>query len=324
MPSGREEWIILAETRIQNILRRRIAANIRQLEVKISESGPSDLRPQPHILKTALNNLIRSGRLRQIKPKGESRHEEAIFYTLRPSYPEPAKTRVQELLVPYRVHRMLIDKKEYCSKVLEDIVCASFDATPRYQYLGKLPKSSPLDAVYRFDSHTVGVEVKNVREWVYPMSGRVWVMVRKCLELDALPLLVARHMAYLTRSVFSRLGILGFEFYRQVFSPLVADLLEDIQHTDRLGYKDVVALPADPYPPLVSFLQNTLPAQIGQYRDRWEQQAQLLTEFAIDRNLGDPNVRDPERQQHYADFADAIFYEEYPEDEMDIDLGDYY
>jgi hypothetical protein len=42
--------------RFCNVLSARVAANIRQLEVKISESGPADKRPQPHILNVALRS----------------------------------------------------------------------------------------------------------------------------------------------------------------------------------------------------------------------------------------------------------------------------
>lgn len=314
-PHGKAEWIQLAELRIRNILRTRIAANIRQLEVKICESGPPDRRPEPHNLKTALENLRRGGHLRQIKPKGVTKHEEAIFYTLKQHYPEPAKSRIQELLVPYRVHRMLTDNADYCSRVLENLVQDSFAAFPHYDYLGKLPKPAPLDAVYRLEPHTIGVEVKNVREWVYPMSGRIWVMLRKCLEIDAVPFFIARKMPYITRSVFSRLGVLGFEVYRQVFSPLVANLLQDVQHSDLLGYKDVIAAPSGPHPPLVAYLQNTLPAQIDPYRKRFQAQRTLLTKFAINRNLGDPDMTDQQREAHYQDFALAIFYEDEGEDD---------
>ncbi len=118
---------------------------------------------------------------------------------------------------------------------------------------------------------------------------------------------------------------MGFEVYRQVFSPSVAHLLTDIQHTDRLGYKDVIALPPAPLPPLVVFLQNTFSAQTAVYHKQWKRQSDLLAEFAIDRNLGDPDMSDTERGQHYDDFANAVFYEENGEErEPDIDPFDYY
>lgn len=306
-PTSRQEWVQLAQIRITNILRSRIAANIRQLEVKVSESGPPDKRPQPHILQEALQNLLKAGILRKFTPKGESRQLESIFYTLAAYYPDRTRERVADLLVPYRLHRMLAGTDEYCSRPLEEIARASFNSAGPYEYLGKLPKAAPLDGVYRHSTLMLGLEVKNHREWIYPMTSAVWVMVRKCLELDALPLLVPRKIAYITRAIFARIGVMGFEFYRQVFAPAVAHLLPEIQHTDRLGYKDVVALPPEPYPPLVAFLQTTLPARIAEYRERWAASRELLTEFAINRNLGDPKMTEKERQQHYNEFARALF-----------------
>jgi hypothetical protein len=76
---------------------------------------------------------------------------------------------------------MLIDRPEYCANVLEEIVRRSFEAAG--VSLGRLPTGAPLDGVYQYENEKIGVEVKNVREWVYPKSGRIWVMIRKCLEL---------------------------------------------------------------------------------------------------------------------------------------------
>src|SRR5713101_8389851 len=213
-PRNKDEWIFLAKQRVINVLQRRIAANIRQLEVKISESGPPDKRPEPHILATALKTLMASDEVKQYKPKGESSKEESVFYTLTPFYPDVAKKRVDELLVPYRIYRMLADKEEYCSQVLENIASASFQAAGHYTSLGKLPSTAPLDGVYQMESHKIGNEVKNAREWVYPHSGRIWVMIRKCLEIEAVPFLLARKLPFVTRAIFSRIGILGFELHR--------------------------------------------------------------------------------------------------------------
>lgn len=56
-----------------------------------------------------------------------------------------------------------------------------------------------------------------------------------------------------------------------------------------------------------SLLQETLPAQFSVYREKWDNVRGLLTEFAIARKLGDPKMRDPERQKHYPAFAAAVF-----------------
>jgi hypothetical protein len=63
------------------------------------------------------------------------------------------------------------------------------------------------------------VEAKNARECIYPSSERVWRMIRKCLLVDAVPLLVTREVAYITHVLCSRMGMLTFEMHRQLSSP---------------------------------------------------------------------------------------------------------
>lgn len=244
--------------------------------------------------------------------------EETQFYTLAENHPQPAKDRVDNLLVPYRTHRWLANTEDYCSRVLEGIVRASFTAAGGYKYLGNLPKSNPLDGVYEFESEKLGVEAKNVREWIYPTSGEVWIMVKKCLRIDAVPLLVARKTSYIARVILTELGIVYFESFRQVFSQRVAHMLKDIQHTDMLGYKDVVAVDVVANPHLVAFLQNTVPAQLAEQRAQWDTMHDLLHEFAIKRNLGNSDMKDRERKEHYTDLYGALFPREpeeaYPDD----------
>ncbi|HEY6073824.1 MAG TPA: hypothetical protein VIV15_10625, partial [Anaerolineales bacterium] len=105
-------WVRTAESRTISILKARIAANIRQLEVKICESGPANLRPNPHVLSLAIKNLEARGLLQSIKPPRERGREESRFYTLREYYPDLARQRVEDLLVHLRVHRLLTDKEE--------------------------------------------------------------------------------------------------------------------------------------------------------------------------------------------------------------------
>jgi hypothetical protein len=307
-PHGRSQWIALAQGRLVNILSVRIAANIRQLEVKVCEAGPEDKRPQPHILSLAVTRLIDAGRVRIYTPEGLSGHDETRFYTLREFYPDRARARVADLMLHYRMHRWLANTDEYCSSVLEGLVRSSFDAAGGYQFLGKLPKPASLDAVYTRGGLQLGVEVKNTRPWVYPMTAAVWVMIRKCLQLDAVPLLIARKIGYLTRTAFAAIGALSYEVHRQFFAPAVAHLLGPIQHKDALGYKDVIAVaPDQPLPFLARFLQTLVPHELPAYRRRWEGRHDLLQEFAVRRGLGDPNLSDEQRRVHEVDFYEAVF-----------------
>ncbi len=85
-PTSYAGWVHLAEARLVNILEVRIAANIRQLEAKISESGPADKRPQPHIVQVALKNLIGQGQVKILYAKREAKGPDTRFYP-RPALP---------------------------------------------------------------------------------------------------------------------------------------------------------------------------------------------------------------------------------------------
>src|SRR4030095_13478296 len=51
-------WRALAHRRILSILSKRRVASLRQLESKISEAGPHNIRPEPHHVKPALDQLL--------------------------------------------------------------------------------------------------------------------------------------------------------------------------------------------------------------------------------------------------------------------------
>jgi hypothetical protein len=309
MPRSAAQWVALAQTRVLRILKSRVAATIRQLEVKISEAGPPDLRPEPHHLTTALTILSKGPKplVRAIKPKYEKKDDNARFYTLTETDTPVAQARIEQLLAPYRIHRDLIKYPDYCSLVLEDIVRASFDATGPYKFLGKIPKAGPLDAAYTLRDITLGVEVKNQREWVYPTSAELWVMIRKCLELDALPVLITRKTAYITRLLCNRVGIFTYQVHRQYFAELTEPYLGPIRHKDQLGYKDIVTAPIQPLPTLVAYLSRMLPASVAPYRERWEQYKDTLRFFAIDRKMGDNDTKDDQRHAQYPKLWVSIF-----------------
>lgn len=211
-PKGKESWIALAQLRITRVLQRRVAATIRQLEVKICESGPPKKRPQPHILDTAIERMVKGDQLIPMKPpRLKADEQETTFLTLPPYYPEPATQRMRELLVYYRLYRTWAETQEYCGDVLERVVENTFVAAgAQYQHLGRLPMGMPdvgeLDGVWELNGQRIGVEAKNWRAWIYPSSPAIWKMIRKCLVVDAVPFLVAREVAYITGVLCSKMG----------------------------------------------------------------------------------------------------------------------
>jgi len=59
------DWVAIAKRRVLKVLRARRFASNRQLEKKISEAGPGDMRPEPMKLSTAINELVADGSLVQ-------------------------------------------------------------------------------------------------------------------------------------------------------------------------------------------------------------------------------------------------------------------
>ncbi|MGH8679291.1 MAG: hypothetical protein ACREUQ_13200, partial [Burkholderiales bacterium] len=66
---------------------------------------------------------------------------------------------------------------------------------------GKLIASGPLDFLLAAPTGTIaGVEVKNIRPWIYPKSEDLKEFLRKCCSIDAVPVLIARRISYVARS----------------------------------------------------------------------------------------------------------------------------
>ncbi len=289
-------WITLATRRLKSVLSKRTAAIRSQLEVKLSESGPPDQRPAPHILTAALGGP--DFKRRRFRNSADA--SDPYIYSLASSPDSLVSTREDELKLPYDLYRMLVGDKTYCGDVLEDIVSASFEAVEGYAPAEMRDLTEPLEAMYQIDGRRVGVEAKNIRGWLYPADKEIWEVLRKCVSEDAQPLLVARKLHWLTFRVFSEIGAMGFEFHRQVYSERTAPLLVDIQHTDRLGFKDVIARPIEAYPPLVRFLDTTLRKNIPEFSRRWNEHRPLVEEYAVTRNLA--AISDADRKRESADF----------------------
>jgi len=64
----RGEWKEIARRRIRRILGSRRVASKRQLETKISEAGPPHMRPDPHHISDALEELIEAGEVVRVGP----------------------------------------------------------------------------------------------------------------------------------------------------------------------------------------------------------------------------------------------------------------
>jgi hypothetical protein len=109
---------------------------------------------------------------------------------------------------------------------------------------------------------------------------------------------------------------------RQIFSPLAADLLTNIRHTNDLGYKDVIALSPEPHDVLVKILEASVPKYLSKCREQWDAQRPLLVRFAQDLGMGDPQLSDQSREPLYHAFARELFDLQYGPQEAAEDESD--
>ena len=109
-------------------------------------------------------------------------------------------------------------------------------------------------------------------------------------------------MHYVGFPVFKRIGMLGWQVYKQFFSPdhVTDTQLGPYRHRDLLGFADITT-DLTPPDPLIHFFSSTVPANIDDFAERFESNRDLLTEFAIKKRM-DSSIPTPERNRLYGEF----------------------
>ena len=105
-----------------------------------------------------------------------------------------------------------------------------------------------------------GIEVKNVREWIYPNRPEIRDLLFKCCTIDAVPVLIARRIPYVTFSVLSRCGCVVHQTYNQRYPNADTALAMRARHKDLLGYHDI-RVGNDPDSRLLTFIIQNLPTR---------------------------------------------------------------
>ena len=124
----------------------------------------------------------------------------------------------------------------------------------------------------------MAVEVKNVRPWIYPRDDGLMAFLVKCCELDAVPLLIARRIPFVTFKVFHTCGVLFHQTYNQRFPETARDAAALAARKDLLGYHDI-RVGNEPDARLTTFM-TTLPRLIVPARAKFDEFKDLLCAFA--------------------------------------------
>jgi hypothetical protein len=149
------------------------------------------------------------------------------------------------------------------------------------QHIGRraLSGNKNLDFLIRHPSAGyLGVECKNVRVWLYPRDSELKETLQKCLARDAVPVLIARRIPYVTFAVLSRCGVIMHQLYNQLLPNAAADMAAQAKQKNLLGYHDI-RLGNEPDARLLKFIGVNLPKIADNAREKFDEYKDLLDGF---------------------------------------------
>ena len=311
---NRHEWELLAEKRLRSVLRTHGVATDRTLEQKISDGGPLDQRIDPHVLTTARTTLLERGEI-------VLRRENNIpWYHLNATPVDVVQQRLDQLRPIYsrtQEHRFKLRIGQALEiavfRALQDLNADvpgvhffggfrdldEHDDSTCYSKVepeivsGRRAHRGVVDFVLAAPSGTLAaIEAKNIRQWVYPNRSEVKDLLRKSLELDAVPVLIARRIPFVTVHVLNPCGVLVHETYNQIYPTADAELADLVKDKRLLGYHDIrVGNHADAR--LQRFITELLVPLLPGARERLDRFRDLLEGYVSD-------------EHNYASFAARV------------------
>lgn len=296
---SREERDAIARSRILNILRQHGVANSRTLEQKISDAGPNPQRIDPHILTPMRNLLVDEGVVSRLGGANQN------WYHLAQTPPDIVARRLAVQLPVWQavgtkdlggrigqaleiaVYRALLgiqggvffgrysDLDEH-----DDSTNYSKDEPPRHIGERATPGKKCLDfLVHHPTAGMLGIECKNVREWLYPGQTEIIEALRKCIALDCLPVIIARRIPFVTFRLLHACGAISHQMFNQIYPASAQAIADQAKHKDILGYHDI-RTGNIPDHRLVAFIQKHLFSVAPAARKRFDEYKDLLAGYA--------------------------------------------
>jgi hypothetical protein len=290
----RSEREAIARRRIATILETYAVASARTLEQKISDAGPPGQRIDPHILTPVRNAMAKERRLLKIEDLWYARTNESREridtklalvrpVQLRISHGAFAKRLGQTLEIA--VYKALVDARlNFAGGFLDlddhdDSALYQKEEPPRSFSGRRMPGRSLFDFVVFDDiAGPIGIEVKNIREWIYPTQAEMRELSFKASVSDSVPVLIGRRIPFVTRLLFEQCGFVFFEMFNQYYPTSDADLAALASDKDLLGFHDI-RVGNDLSPQLRAFIQNDLVARARDSRDVFERHRDLVLGF---------------------------------------------
>lgn len=296
------EYVAMGRRAILELLDEQHAAAWREIEARIAdETWPSlPHHIDPNHLSTARIQLLREGRIDELQATSRGGREVSVVVPTggrRQTAIAKAAQRKRLLLARYLGWASgTPTRKGVIGPAAERVTHASFQAAAPYGYRLIKPDGSPVDqllgvplrgpldhaAVYLDmgddglpgQAVTVPVEVKNLRDWMYPSSPEPYQLLEKAAALQLarpeaaiMPVLICRRSHLTLFRMAKDLGFFIIETRRQFIAPHIDEnLVAEIR--SELGFIDLVRWDtADDL--LVRRLTRTLPGYALDRSHRW-------------------------------------------------------
>ncbi len=272
-----------------------------RLKQKISDAGPSNQRIDPHILTITRKRLQAESEVLQLQAGG------IPWFHLAKTKADAVQKRLATLLP---IHRQTHGPRflNLLGQTMEIAVFRGLAAQTALPFLGhfldldahddsslyrkedppsalggrRIPNGKRLDFIVTpptTGGSYGGIEVKNIREWIYPNRAEIRDLLFKCCSLDVVPVLIARRIHYSTFSVLNPCGVILHQTFNQLYPRSASALALRVRDKRALGYHDV-RVGNEPDQRLLRFLHVNLPKLLPNAHRQFQRYKDLLCGYA--------------------------------------------
>lgn len=297
----KEERKQLARKRLASVLGRHGIATSRTLEQKISDAGPTNQRIDPHVLTPVRAEMEKAGVIIRRQAANNTWYN---LQSLQNSDPDRVESRLETQAadfrafsrggIPQRIGQALEiatyralgqSNADYFGRFLDldahdDSTLYSKTEPPSHIGNRSLGGNQCLDFLVRHpDAGYLGLECKNIREWLYPNRSEITETLSKALTLDCVPVIIARRIPFVTYKLMTACGIIVHQTYNQLMASADAEIANRVKHKDSLGYHDI-RLGNDPDARLLKFIGVDMMNVAVEARRKFEIYKDLLESFS--------------------------------------------
>jgi hypothetical protein len=303
MPDSQAEAqrLALAKKRILKLLARQTVCVARTIEHKLHATGPNPQRIDPHVTTNATRELLFTGQIGMI----------SLLNTHWYHLPESPRDLVEAKLEYLSSLYSRVLENDFVLRTGQALEIAVFRSLlalrqqdPSINFLGHFrdldghpdselySKEEPPRAINARHIRGRGrvdfalltpavcvIEVKNGRPVIYPSNKELTELLSKAVDLDAVPILVARRLHPTVVQTFSRTGLLVHETYGQRYPAMDAELANQVKHKDALGWHDI-RVGNEPDARMLKFFCDVLPQKLEQATEDFQRCKGLLRDFA--------------------------------------------